>query len=182
MQKYLIALFTLLLAPMAQAMYFDQETGLYYNINRTYNPTEGRYLEADPIGQAGGPNLYIYALDNPLKYTDPDGLQVMPMPPIPIPGVPRPGQARPERVDPTDPRSPTYTPGWKLPTFTWSQSSTKEDLEKCYQECDDQLDRDYEYCKALGSTYKDSRTRRACEERAFNKYIDCRKACKDSCK
>jgi len=34
--------------------YYDAETGLHYNFYRTYDPVTGRYLEADPIGQAGG--------------------------------------------------------------------------------------------------------------------------------
>ena len=42
--------------------YFDAETGLNYNINRTYNMTTDRYLEADPIGIVRGQNhLYVYA-------------------------------------------------------------------------------------------------------------------------
>jgi uncharacterized protein RhaS with RHS repeats len=38
-----------------------------YNFYRTYDPDTGRYLEADPIGQAGGVNAYAYALSNPLR-------------------------------------------------------------------------------------------------------------------
>ncbi len=33
-------------------------TGLYYYIGRFYNPTEGRWLNRDPIGSSGGFNLY----------------------------------------------------------------------------------------------------------------------------
>ncbi len=42
--------------------YYDQETGFHYNYHRTYDPTIGRYLRADPIGLAGGMNLYVYTL------------------------------------------------------------------------------------------------------------------------
>ena len=45
-----------------------------YNFYRTYDPSTGRYLEADPIGHRGGPNLYAYAEANPLRFLDPYGL------------------------------------------------------------------------------------------------------------
>jgi RHS repeat-associated protein len=58
--------------------YFDQETNLYYNLFRYYDPAAGRYLRPDPIGMRGGINLFIYALNNPKNYIDPLGLLVPP--------------------------------------------------------------------------------------------------------
>ena len=55
--------------------YFDAESGLHYNYFRDYDPKTGRYIEPDPIGLKGGANVYSYALNNPLKYTDPKGLE-----------------------------------------------------------------------------------------------------------
>ena len=54
--------------------YFDRETQLHYNYYRDYDPGVGRYVQPDPIGLAGGLNLYTYVRGNPLTYVDPDGL------------------------------------------------------------------------------------------------------------
>lgn len=60
--------------PRFPGQYFDKETNLHYNYFRYYEPETGRYISPDPIGLAGGLNVYGYALQNPLSYTDPDGL------------------------------------------------------------------------------------------------------------
>ena len=54
--------------------YADSESGLIYNYYRTYDPTTGRYSESEPIGLGGGLNTYGYAYQNPLRHTDPSGL------------------------------------------------------------------------------------------------------------
>jgi RHS repeat-associated protein len=54
--------------------YYDSETGLHYNYHRYYDPRTGSYLTPDPIGQAGGLNLYPYVLNNPINAIDPLGL------------------------------------------------------------------------------------------------------------
>ncbi len=53
--------------------YEDEETGLYYNRFRYYDPEGGEYLSKDPISLHGGFNLYSYTLD-PLFWIDPEGL------------------------------------------------------------------------------------------------------------
>ena len=54
--------------------YYDQETGLHYNYFRYYDPSTGRYITSDPIGLAGGLNMYAYVGNNPLYWIDPLGL------------------------------------------------------------------------------------------------------------
>ncbi|WP_234391402.1 HYD1 signature containing ADP-ribosyltransferase family protein [Nocardia suismassiliense] len=51
----------------------DPETGLHYNLHRTYDPTTGRYLTTDPLGltAAANPSTYPY---NPTTWSDPLGL------------------------------------------------------------------------------------------------------------
>lgn len=58
--------------------YYDGESGLSYNYQRDYDPRTGRYIEADPIGLAGGLNTFAYAGNNPLSYIDPYGLWSLP--------------------------------------------------------------------------------------------------------
>jgi len=57
--------------------YLDRETGLYYNLHRYYDPRVGAYINQDPIGLDGDMNLYGYAIQNPLSYSDPHGLLFM---------------------------------------------------------------------------------------------------------
>ncbi len=54
--------------------YYDEETGLHYNLFRYYAPECGRFVSQDPIGLNGGLNLYAYA-PNPLSWSDPLGLE-----------------------------------------------------------------------------------------------------------
>ena len=55
-----------------QNQYFDEETGLYYNLMRYYEPEAGRFVNQDPIGLLGGENLYQFA-PNTQDWIDPLG-------------------------------------------------------------------------------------------------------------
>lgn len=54
--------------------WWDPHLQMYLVRNRWYTPREGRWLTPDPIGYAGGRNLYQYCDNQPWLYTDPMGL------------------------------------------------------------------------------------------------------------
>ena len=57
--------------------YYDYDTGLYYLQSRYYNPTTGRFINADGYVSTGtgllGYNMYAYCGNNPVIYEDRDG-------------------------------------------------------------------------------------------------------------
>lgn len=61
----------------------DTETGLDYFGARYYSSTQGRFISVDPENAGADPsnpqswNGYSYALNNPVRYTDPDGREVV---------------------------------------------------------------------------------------------------------
>ena len=54
--------------------YYDQESGLFYNYFRNYQPNQGRYTQGDPIGLGGGLNRFGYADGDGINGFDPYGL------------------------------------------------------------------------------------------------------------
>ena len=58
--------------------YYDTETGLYYLNSRYYDPSVGRFINADDISyiqptEINGLNLFAYCGNNPIMRTDPEG-------------------------------------------------------------------------------------------------------------
>ncbi|MBL8798953.1 MAG: hypothetical protein JNM56_34025, partial [Planctomycetia bacterium] len=92
--------------------YYDAETGLHCTRFRSYSPELGRFLQSDPLGQAGGINLYAYPV-SPLIDVDIDGLTKTKVGPPPIPRRAGPQAGAPPPVCATCPKMPPggVTPG-----------------------------------------------------------------------
>jgi RHS repeat-associated protein len=75
----------------------DAETGLYYYRARYYSPTLGRFLQPDPIGYAGGANLYAYVDNDPFNRVDPMGTDPQ-----------QPGGGEPGGGGPSPPEPPSW--------------------------------------------------------------------------
>jgi RHS repeat-associated protein len=56
------------------SQWFQSESGLHQNWMRDYDPTTGRYLQADPLGLVDGASVYGYVKQNPGRWIDPMGL------------------------------------------------------------------------------------------------------------
>jgi RHS repeat-associated protein len=52
----------------------EDQSGLVFRRNRYYDQATGRFTQEDPIGLAGGLNLYGYAGGDPVNFSDPFGL------------------------------------------------------------------------------------------------------------
>jgi len=71
--------------------YYHAPSGLNLTTFRAYNPTLGRWINRDPVGEKGGVNLYAYVGDDPINNLDPSGLE-------PAPGIYA--------------NNPSFTSGW----------------------------------------------------------------------
>lgn len=58
--------------------FWHSQTGLCLTWYREYDPSLGRWASRDPLGEAGGINLYEYVGNDPTDFTDPDGLKPVP--------------------------------------------------------------------------------------------------------
>ena len=57
--------------------YTDTETGLLCLTHRYYDPGTGKFINRDPIGYAGGANLYGFCTGNPVNESDPNGTDAL---------------------------------------------------------------------------------------------------------
>jgi RHS repeat-associated protein len=57
-----------------QGMFYHQPSGKYLTVFRAYDPSIGRWISREPLGEDAGTNLYTFVGNNPLSYRDPLGL------------------------------------------------------------------------------------------------------------
>jgi RHS repeat-associated protein len=64
--------------------YWHEPSGLNLSTFRPYNASTGRWINRDPIGEAGGTNLYDYVENDPISFVDPSGLDGVTVPITPL--------------------------------------------------------------------------------------------------
>ncbi|MDI3284250.1 RHS repeat-associated core domain-containing protein [Polyangium sp. 15x6] len=80
--------------------YYDEETGLSYNLHRYYDPETGRYISRDPVGLIGGFNAFAYADNKPTRMVDPSGLATAEITHRPEGGENKTGTSKEKKLDP----------------------------------------------------------------------------------
>jgi RHS repeat-associated protein len=98
-------------------MYEPDSTKLYFARNRWYDPVAGRFVSEDPVGLAGGTNLYTFAGNNPVNGLDPFGLAsglIVTSRPLPIAYAPAVLWRPPPPSPPSIPASGPGSAQWQL--------------------------------------------------------------------
>jgi RHS repeat-associated protein len=180
-------------------IYAHSTSGLQLAVFRAYDPNTGRWINRDPIQEAGGLNLYEYCSDDPVDQTDTIGLldtgvNTAPPPPPPT-TVPPPPKPIP-RVIPRGPLPPGAMwargglwgiaaglaiydgyEGYQIYSMNQATALVKAHCDKV-QECLDKVEREYyDHCSTYCSKLKDANQRRRCYEEAMETW----NKAKDSC-
>ena len=150
---------------------FDPETGLYYYRARYFDQNVGRFNSEDPIRFKGGNNFYEYAYNNPVKVTDPRGLQAPGPAPVPIIG---PGpiillyiDGMLAQYDWNQFQKLCAASGW-----AWCTPPQPQDKScKNNKDCTDRRNREMDFCNAEYSNYPSLLSK--CRERANERWNAC---------
>lgn len=109
--------------------WFQAESGLFQNWMRDYDPTLGRYLQADPLGLVDGPSLYVYVRQNPQRFVAPRGEFRLP---LPVPrGGPRAGGLADDILPP-----PPFVPSVPLPDVPIDDPKAQAEHDQYKNFCD----------------------------------------------
>jgi RHS repeat-associated protein len=100
----------------------DEETGLYYHGARYYAAWLGRWASCDPIGIAGGINVFVYTSNSPINRIDPNGMEDCTFSPF----VCDPAKYKPSSNTPEAAASSSSTP--KVAAFGSKEWEAKERL------------------------------------------------------
>jgi RHS repeat-associated protein len=91
-------------------------SGMYYFLYRFYDPNLQRWVNRDPVAEAGGINLYGFLGNSPIDYSDPFGDAVYPNN---FNGPLRPGDIRGPLLPDPNQRPPGYNPSWPQGQNKW---------------------------------------------------------------
>jgi RHS repeat-associated protein len=145
---------------------YDEMTGLSNYGYRFYNPAIGRWMTRDPLGEAGGINLYIFVGNNPVNFVDHwglimIGLEIWARPPVTLrpsnlllddppksPWDPNNAEWQGQRFEPGDPSTqPLPKPHkWKWPWNWKPEPPHPPHSETPHQDCDDNKNNDDNEC------------------------------------
>ncbi|HXS17858.1 MAG TPA: RHS repeat-associated core domain-containing protein, partial [Polyangiaceae bacterium] len=115
--------------------FFDEETGLFYNRERYYDPEIGRFINHDPVGTQSGSNVYHYT-PNPIGYCDPLGLKKHPLAVSVQYPPPAPGAKPPKPVEKSFESGRDSPEGkkWSVGTSQWGTHTEPQAMKWLQQE------------------------------------------------
>lgn len=128
--------------------YEDEETGLFYNRYRYYDPAAGRYISPDPLDLLGGLNAFVYAKNNTLFFGDPFGLVYTRI----VDNSTSPATVLHEGFNPEEARGRSPEHGGQIPqTFTSKPCAETQALQRMKNQITDEIRQEQAAAKKKGN-------------------------------